>query len=242
MSLLKVFAAGAGSVVIIDDLYLAPNPESVDGSALSAFYRALKSSSEDCAALGALLEIPETTDPEELVNVANENLAKLYDAHLAGQHQFLQILFADLDEQKTAELRRLRNLEQVVTKYFGVAPKTFGSLEAARADLSTCSVVFIDFFLEGVSNHEEARQHHKAISDELATKVTYDEEVFPKVVVLMSTSLPAPSVLALFRKDTGIRGAFFHTMEKADFLQSEIEAHLKEFVESYASAKQLNGY
>lgn len=242
MSLLKAFEAGVGSVVIIDDLYLAPNPETVNGDALSDFYRALKASPDNCEALGALLEIPETTDPGELVDAVNENLPKLYDAHLTGQHSFLQDLFADLDEQQMAEQRRLKNLEQVVTKYFGVAPKTFGSLEAARTDLGTCAVVFIDFFLEGVSNHEEARQHHKAISDELATKITLGEESFPKVVILMSTSLPAPSELALFRKDTGVRGAFFHTMDKAEFSLSEIESHLKEFVDSYDSAKQLSRY
>lgn len=242
MSLLKAFKAGVGSVVIIDDLYLAPNPETINGDALTEFYRALKLSPENCKALGALLGIPEITEPGELVNAVNENLPKLYDAHLTGHHSFLQDLFADLDELQTAEQRRLRNLEQVVTEYFGVVPKTFGSLETARADLSTCAVVFIDFFLEGVSNHEEARQHHKAISEELAIKITLDEEVFPKVVILMSTSLPAPSELALFRKDTGVRGAFFHAMDKAEFSLSEIKSNLKEFIDSYDSAKKLSGY
>ncbi|WP_047392886.1 hypothetical protein [Chitinibacter sp. ZOR0017] len=241
MSLLKAFKAGVGSVVIIDDLYLAPNPETINGDALAIFYKELKASPDNCAALSALLEI-QSTNPEVLLNATNESLSKIYNAHLAGQHHFLQSLFVDLDEQHTAELRRLRNLEQVVTEYFGVTPKTFGSLEDARADLNACSVVFIDFFLEGVSNHEEARLHHKAISDELATKIVIDEESFPKVIVLMSTSLPAPNELALFRKDTGVRGAFFHTMDKADFSPAEIESHLKEFVESYESAKQLSGY
>ncbi len=241
MSLLKAFEAGAGNVVIIDDLYLKPNPDTVSGDALALLYKALKESPENCAALGTLLGTKET-DPAKLIDTVNESLAKLYDAHIAGQHPLLQSLFSDLDEMQTAELRRLRILEQAITKFFGVTPKTYGSLEASRTDLSACAVVFVDFFLEGVSNHEEARKHHKAVSAELATKLNVGDESFPKVVVLMSTSLPVPKEIALFRKDTGVRGAFFHTMDKADFSLAEIKSCLEEFIASYESARKLNGY
>ncbi|CAM2189825.1 conserved hypothetical protein [Burkholderia cepacia] len=241
MSLLKAFEAGVGNVVIIDDLYLKPNPDTVNGDALALLYRELKGSPENCAALGALLEVKDT-DPSRLIDAVNEGLGKLYEAHITGQHLLLQILFADLDEMQTAELRRLRMLEQVIKKFFGVTPKTFGSLEDSRADLSSCAIVFVDFFLDGVRNHEEARRHHNAVSAELSRKFTLGEEFFPKVVVLMSTSLPDPSEIALFRKDTGVRGAFFHTMDKADFSVEEIESRLKEFSDSYESARKLNGY
>ena len=220
---------------------MEPNQEHVDGDALKALHKALKASPENCAALGILLETPER-DPGKLLDAVNENLVKLYDAHVAGQHHLLQTLFADLDEQKTADLRRLRILEKAITKFFGVAPKTFGNLENSRTDLGACSIAFVDFFLEGVGNHEEARKHHQAVKAELGANVKIGEDSFPKVVVLMSTSLPGPSDLALFRKDTGVRGSFFHTMDKATFSAPEIETRLTGFKASYDLAKQLNGY
>lgn len=241
MDLLNAFNAGAGSVVIIDDLYLKPNPDSVSGEALSALFKVLRGSEESCAALSALLNIQES-DPSKLTDAAAASLDRLYEAHISGEHPLLQDLFADLDERQTAELRRLRTLEQVVTAFFGVTPKTFGNLEDSRNDISTCAVVFVDFFLEGVSNHEEARKHHKAVSSELVAKIDVNGESFPKMVVLMSTSLPDPSELALFRKDTGVRGAFFHTMDKAEFTSAEIKSSLDRFMASYSSARKLNGY
>ena len=241
MSLLKAFGAGVGSVVIIDDLYLRPNPDSVSGEALSTLFKALKVSEESCVSLSTLLGITES-DPSKLVDAAVDGLEKLYEAHISGDHPLLQDLFADLDEMQTAELRRLRILEQVATTVFGIAPKTFGNLEDARKDLSNCAVVFVDFFLEGVNNHEEARTLHKSVSDELVTKVYSDDEYFPKMVVLMSTSLPDPSEIALFRKDTGVRGAFFHTMDKAEFTSAEIKSRLDGFLKLYPSSRKLNGY
>jgi hypothetical protein len=241
MSLLRAFHAGAGTVVIIDDLYLAPNPETVSGEALALLYKLLKESPDNCAALSTLLDIKESS-PAKLIDAVNDNLEELYRAHIAGNNPLLQHLFADLDEMQTAELRRLRTLEQAVTKFFGVTPKTYGSLEASRADLSACAVVFVDFFLEGVNNHEEARKHHQAVSAELGAKINIGQESFPKVVVLMSTSLPGPAEIALFRKDTGVRGAFFHTLDKANFSIEEISSRLEGFSASYESARKLNGY
>lgn len=241
MSLLRAFEAGIGSVVIIDDLYLRPNPDSVSGEALSMLFKTLRGSEESCHAFSALLDIKES-DPSKLVDAAAENLGKLYDAHISGNHPVLKELFSDLDEKQTAELRRLRILEQVIATYFGVTPKTFGRLEDSRNELSTCAVVFVDFFLEGVNNHEEARTLHKSVSNELVTKVEANGESFPKMVVLMSTSLPDPGEISLFRKDTGVRGAFFHTMDKAEFNSAVIAARLESFMASYPSARKLNGY
>lgn len=241
MSLLNTFAAGLGSVVVIDDLYLKPNPESVSGEALSALLKALKASKDECATLGALLETP-ASDPSKLVDIATVSLGKLYEAHISGQHPLLATLFEDIDDKQTAGLRRLRILEKAIKDFFGVPPKTFGTLDEARKDLGACAVVFVDFFLEGISNHEEARKHHTAVSAELVTQLTVDGQAYPKVVVLMSTSLPSPSELALFRKDTGVRGAFFHTMDKALFTADEIKRQLEGFHGSYESARKLNGY
>ncbi|MCX9158531.1 hypothetical protein OPU71_20605 [Niveibacterium sp. 24ML] len=241
MSLLKAFEAGVGSVVIIDDLYLEPNPEAVNGEALAALHRELKASPENCTQLGTLLNTAEV-DAFKLLDVVNDNLAQLYDKHITGHHPLLQTLFSDLDEKKTAGLRRLRALEAEIAKFFDVTPKTFGSLDASREDLSACSIAFVDFFLEGITNHEEARKNHQAVKTELGKAVPVGKDMFPKVVVLMSTSLPDSGELAIFRKETSVRGAFFHTMDKANFSSAEIEARLKYFQASYESAIKLNGY
>lgn len=242
MSLSKALDQGVGSIVIIDDLYLSPNPEAVSGEALATLLRGLREKPAECKDLAAVLGKPEITEPAKLVDLVSEDLPKVYEAHLSGHHAYLQTLFADLDETHTAGLRRLRILEAELTAFFKVNPLAFGSLEDARKDLSTCSIVFVDFFLEGVSTHEQARKHHSMVSKELAEKFTLGEQRFPKVVVLMSSTLPPTSELAIFRKETGVRGAFFHTIDKATFNTQELRSSFQGFIDGYATACQLNEY
>lgn len=131
MSLSKAFDHGVGSIVIVDDLYLSPNPDAVSGEALANFLRVLREKPEECNALAALLGQPGVTDPAKLVDLVNEDLPKVYEAHLSGHHPYLQVLFADLDERRTAGLRRLRILEAELADFFKVKPLSFGSLECA---------------------------------------------------------------------------------------------------------------
>lgn len=241
MSLLKAFELGVGSIVIIDDAYLPPDPDTVKGDALAELLTALKASPEDCATLGVLLNKP-GANANALVDSAINDLQKLYDAYIGGQHPYLQPLFADLEDKQTADLRNVRLLEEEISKFFNVTPKKFADLENARADLSSCSIVFVDFFLEGVNSHEDARKLHSSVKAELAQKFACESETFPKVVVLMSSSLPPTTELAIFRRETGVKSAFFHTLDKCTFSSDELQSRLKSFVDSYESASQLNKY
>jgi len=242
MSLLQGLGQGTGTIVIVDDLYLAPNPDTVSGAALATLLKLLQRNSADCGALANVLGKPDVAQPNQLVDLVNDDLHRVYEAYLSGEHAYLRSLFADLDEKQTAGLRRLRVLENELTAFFKVKPIVFGSLEAARADLKTCSLAFIDFFLEGVNSHEEARRHHASVSVELAAKVSYGKENLPKVVVLMSTSLPQTNELAIFRKETGVRSAFFHTLDKAAFVPEVLRARFEGYLGSYGTASQLNTY
>lgn len=242
MSLVRAFEKGAGQVVIIDDLYLPPNPDSVGGDELSALLRALRTSPADCAALAALVEKPGITDASALVDLIIEDLDKAYKGYISGLHPYLEVLFSGIDEIKNSELGRLRMLEAAVTAFFNVKPQTFGGLEEARQQLATCAVVFADFFLDGVTNHEEARRHHAAVKDELGTKFIVDDEHYPKLVVIMSTALPDARELATFRQDTGVRAAFFHALDKNLFTPESLKTSISGFAESYGPAEKLNKY
>lgn len=241
MSLLEAFRCGSGSIVIIDDSYLPLNPDTVQSDALAELLGSLKSSREYCDALGALLDKP-GADASELVDHAVHVLPDLYQAYVDGKHEYLKVLFSAVEERKIADLRRVKLLEAEVYTFFNVRPKTYSDLDSAREELKSCSIAFVDFFLKGVNTHEDARTMHSSVKDELAEKFTLGQETFPKVIVLMSSSLPQTTELAIFRKVTGIKSAFFHTLDKNTFSPYELQTRFTGFTSSYGLASQLNKY
>lgn len=242
MSLKEAFNKGIGKIVIIDDLYLPPNPDAVTGAVLGDFLRALKAFPENCEALADLLGLPRDTNANKLVDSVNENLQKVYAGYQTKNHSYLEPLFIDLDHNRTAGLGRLRMLERAIEEFFHVKPTLFTGVEEARESLSECTMVFVDFFLSGVTNYEEARRHHSAVRKELAAKFSLDENSFPKVIVLMSTALPGASDLATFRQDTQIRAAFFHAIDKKTFSEESLRSNFERFLSEYDPAEKLNKY
>lgn len=242
MTLSKAIEGKAGRIVIIDDKYLPLNFDFISEGALTTFFQALKQNPEHQRSLSNILGLGADSALNEMIEKVQADYSIAYAAYIGGEHPFLEPLFSELAEERQVDTRRLRMLESVIFERFKVNPSVFGSIDEARAHLADSSLVFLDFFLGGINNQEDARAMHASIKDELARPISVEGFQRPKLVVLMSTSLPDTQGLTHFRSDTGIRSAFFHSIDKKDFDKNYLDGFVSQISSDYESALKLNNY
>lgn len=247
MKLEEAIKNTAGALVVVDDALQPPNFAIISSDALTAMYQNLAESEETRKQFTQLLGIaPEkaaTFGAEALMGETDQNLGELWKHYIGGMHDdLLKPLFNEFGVRYYNDRRRIDTLIKTLKEIYGVEPLCFATLEDAKPYLATCILAFIDFYLGGVYTAEEARQKHAEVKDELSTKFAFNGAKWPKVIVLVSSALPDHDGLSVFRKATGIKSAFFQTLDKKNIEAAFVESTLRRCLEQYVAATKLNGY
>jgi hypothetical protein len=128
-------------------------------------------------------------------------------------------------------------------KRFGHRPRTFKSLEEAGDELGRCAIAFVDLFLKDVAD-QDIFDLHKKHAKQYRLDFHHADEMWPKLVVLISTRMPEDGELRSFREGAGIRSAFFRPIEKRllEHDNKEVDRVLDSWAIKYASFASLNRY
>ena len=242
MDLLATIKAGAASVIIVDNLFAGPDLTRISAESRNDFLEALEESAEVREALRGALGI-DLEDPRGLLEAALVNARILWDQYAvdrSANHYLFPLL--GLIAAENAEVFRLKELIGHLEDFFGHAPETFVSLDDARDALGRCAIAFVDLFINDAMNLAEILDLHKGHRESYKHGFGHDQQVWPKLVVLISTRLPDEDHLRSFREGAGLRSAFFKPLPKNQISKEGIDRLLMPWSAKYANAALLHRY
>lgn len=235
-----------GAVVVVDDHFAPPNFSNIDPVARTAQYNFLNDNPDRCMELAALLGITgdDKNNAELVTNTACQKAGEFWEQFNGGAYEdLLGLLLSDLRDENQRNRQYIDELIRILKAEFGVDPLTFVTLEDARESLKTCAIAFLDYLIdESIVVPKAAIEHHKTVSNELGLCFNYDSKDWPKLVFLISSKLPDPNGLELFRDQMGIKAAFFSPLDKKDIQEELLKPKLKRLTAQYPSLAQLNTY
>lgn len=242
MDLLDVIRAGGASVIVVDNLFSGPDLTRVSAESRNDFLDALEDDQTTRNALRDALSVDQE-DPRELLDAAIKNIQPLWEHYVADRtaNHFLFPLFS-IVEAANAEILRLHELVEHLTNFFGRAPETYASLGAARDALSRCAIAFVDLFIDDAMELSEILDLHADHRDIYQHGFDHEHGAWPKLVVLISTRLPAEAHLRSFREGAGVRTAFFKTLPKPEISLDRVADLLNPWAAKYANAASLHKY
>ena len=227
MDLHAVVTTLEGAVVIVDDHFAPPDFNNIDPDARTAQYNFLNDNPDRCKELAALLGVTggDENNAELVTNTACQKAGEFWEQFKGGAHSdLLGLLLNDLKDENQRNRQYIDELVKIIKAEFGVDPQTFVTLEEARESLKTCAIAFLDYLIdETIVEPGAAIAHHKTVSKELGSCFYYDSKDWPKLVFLISSKLPDPNGLELFRDQMGIKAAFFSPLDKKD-IQEELRS------------------
>ncbi|MCX4164593.1 MULTISPECIES: hypothetical protein [Paraburkholderia] len=245
MNLVEAIKIKSGSVVVVDDDLVPPNFSRLDAEAYTRFYQLIDGDSKARALTRDLLRISGDDDGDvvELMTAVETRVDELWSIFRRGEHEYLlKPLLGDFAAAYDTSRHRVDTLVEFLRGYFEVEPLTFSSIADAGPALRACALAFVDFYLGGVTTAEQAMQLHAAAKNELSSEFELEQKSWPKVIMLMSSRLPRQEELTLFRNGTGIKSAFFSTLDKKDIADLFLRKTLDRCLAQYDPATQLNGY
>lgn len=233
-----------GGIVVVDDYYSQPELNSVDAEALTNLYRLIDSKITYRKCLCKLLSLPTTANPDEILRHIEPNIEALWQAYEtdALARKSLEPLFEDIETQRSGNRPALDAITKFCKDKLKISPSTFGCLDEAADALSNCIVAFVDFRLKKNRSTEDAIADHEKARDSYLTRRNFNGKRPPKLVYLISSSLPSSDNLQAFRTATGIRTAFFHPIRKSDLSVSMLEEQLERWKKRYSAATNLDEY
>jgi len=243
MELSQAISGMDNSLVVVDDSLALPNFRGISDVALTALYNALDENESLLREMTAILGAEGAVSAAEAVSLAEEKALELWAYFSEGRYtDLLSPLFEELMSDYRSKRHRVDALISIVAGFFGVQPTTFSSLEDARGALASCAIAFVDYYAGDVETASEATDLHVSVRDVLCAKFSYKNLRWPKIVFLISSKLPSPAGLAIFRDRTGIKSAFFVPMDKKDIEQGFVQRVLDRCIRQYPTAVQLNNY
>jgi hypothetical protein len=242
MDLLETIRTGSASVIIIDNLFAGPDLSRISAESRNEFLEALEDDEAVRAQLQSALNV-QIDAPRGLLEAALANVRVLWERY-AGDPQanhFLFPLFAVV-AASNAEVVRLKELAAHLTEFFGRQPETYASLKDAEDALSRCAIAFVDLFIDDSMVLTDTLDLHAAHRERYRHGFDHAREIWPKLVVLISTRLPEEHDLRSFREGAGIRSAFFKPLAKNQISKERIDALLRPWSATYANAALLHKY
>ena len=235
-----------GAVVVVDDHFAPPDFSNIGPDARTAQYNFLNDNPDRCKELAALLGITgnDKSNAELVTNAACQNAGEFWEQFNGGAYEgLLGLLLSDLRDENQRNRQYIDELIRILKAEFGVDPLTFVTLEEARESLKTCVIAFLDYLIdESIVEPKAAIDYHKTVSKELGLCFNYDSKDWPKLVFLISSKLPDPNGLELFRDQMGIKAAFFSPLDKKDIQEELLTPKLKRLIAQYPALAQLNTY
>jgi len=233
-------------MVIVDDMYRAPELLDVVSQKTVELLRVLKADREGAAAVRHLLGGKKLAAHHMVGRLSRgEGLERLWSAYEADReaYKFLDVVFHPIYVKRNKELKGLRVIEKFCFSLTGRKAITHATLEAAREDLRRCAIAFVDFRLKDESLPDsEFVDFHEAFRKDYQHPFTVGTRSWPKIMVLISSKLPRSTSLARFRQATGVRSAFFSTMKKGDVTEATLQKAFRRWSSTYPAAAELNSY
>lgn len=245
MDLTKVLASDADSrVVIIDDHFAPPDLSRLDADALTRLYRQINRHAFQRRDLASLLGLDVKTQAGVLMGLVEANAQRLWDAYQDDTHThgYLATLFSDMELDRGADRQALDTISTFCKNELQLNPLTFGSLASASEALKTCTIAFVDFRFKAGIAVDKAISGHQNYRESYQAKYEFDSQKLPKIVYLISSSLPRPENLQAFRVATGLRAAFFKPIRKSDLTPDLLSAEIRRWKVRYPAAFKLDMY
>jgi hypothetical protein len=151
-------------------------------------------------------------------------------------------LFAPVESARAGSKVALDIIETYARDVLRTAPMTFGSLTEAQDALSTCTLAFVDFRFQDGATSEQAIQIHKQFARNYKERLIFEQERCPKIVYLISSSMPAADRLEAFRRATGLRSAFFKPLRKSEVSPEMLTAELTRWHSRFSALGKLDAY
>ena len=243
MNIVEAIKASADSLVVVDDALAPPDFSLISAEALTAQFRVLDENAAHCRILAGQLGLNEDASAAELTDAITRDASSLWVQYLEGTAKVpLDPLFEEFKLKHAASQLKERRLVDFLERQFGVRPKVFSSLADARDALRTCVLAFVDFYIGDISKEEDAIAAYAEFQEDLAARFVFNGSPWPKLVFLVSSRLPSQHGLNSFRERTGMRSAFFSSLDKRDIGDDFLGRYLDRIVGRYGEAAQLDGY
>jgi len=244
MDLIQAVKNGkTGGIVIVDDSYATPVGVASQET-LSEVSNIIDTRPECYEALGKALNLAAEHTHGDLMKAVEQGAAALWPLYKAGgvAGEALEPLFADSKLKSLAHSEALKAIERFCEKKLRITPKTFASLDDAKLALSDCSIAFVDFRLHDGASNSESIMGHGQFAEHYKARPTVEGIPAPKLIYLISSSLPNRAQLKAFRDATGIRMAFFSSLRKSDIDESLLLSEVNKWKYKYPQSFKLDGY
>lgn len=244
MELADVLARGGeGRVIVVDDYYARPSLAVVNDEAYTALYQHLDADAAARAAVCTAVGLAAGESLESIMAGVERELNALWDRYADGSlKDALAPLFVPVEEARAGSQLALGAIEKFAREELNTEPLTFGSLENAKEALSACTLAFVDFRFQASASAEQAIEVHKRFADNYRARFQFEEQRCPKIVYLISSSMPSAERLASFRKATGLRLAFFKPLRKSEVSAEVLSAEHARWQSRFAAAGGLDAY
>lgn len=239
MNVLEAIKSGSATIVVIDDLFAGPGLANIVAEDRNALFDRLEQDERAKEALKLALGV-DIDDERELVEVATQQVRKLWELYDQDpcSNEFLSPLFESYSAER-AEIHLLKDLAKHLDSNFG-RTQVFSSLADGRQALKECAIAFVDMYMG--DSRQDVLDLHRQFFDEYRSGYHYANGVWPKLIVLMSTVLPAEAHLRSFREGAGIRSAFFRPIDKYKLTTDSVNSMLIRWQKDYGAAASLDRY
>lgn len=245
MNLLEALRSRPGTVVLVDNEFAPRQLDHVNEVDRTNFFNLLADEGAIRRRVSAFLRIEGAPSPEDIMKVVDASLGQLWDQYIANPqaHADWDTLFITEKANYLGDRYRLEVLVKFCTETLGVEPVIHHDLAEAKNALRTCMIAFIDLYLKaGLNNLPGAIEEHGGHMEAYRAGFEHNEKQWPKVVFLVSSKLPAPEHLQLFRAATGIRAAFFRGMSKGAVSDAALAEMIEPWRSTYGASAMLNQY
>lgn len=246
MELGKEIRGLASPVVIVDDMYRAPELVDAVSQKQVELLRALKADKKGVASVRQVLGGKRLTAQHIVGRLSRgEGLDDIWSAYEADRdgYKCLDVVFYPIYVKRNKELKGLQAIDDFCMSLTGRRAIKHATLESARNDLRSCAIAFVDFRLRDEALQDsEFVDSHEAFKDDYQHPFTVGGAMWPKIMVLISSKPPGRNNLARFREVTGVRSAFFSSMRKGEVTEATLQKAFKSWSSTYPAAAELNSY
>lgn len=244
MELADVLArGGAGRVIVIDDFYARPSLAVVDDEAYTNLFHHLTADAAARDAVRAAVGLAASEPLDAIMNRVEAELETLWDRYADGSlTAALMPLFAPVEGARAGSKLALEVIEKYSRDFLHTEPVTFGSLDDAKDALSDCTLAFVDFRFQDHATAAQTIQIHEQFAPSYRGRLVFEGERCPKIVYLISSSMPATDRLEAFRQATGLRAAFFKPLRKSEVSAEVLATEMARWHTRFSALGKLDAY
>lgn len=229
-------------VIVIDDAYAPADVTDLDGDAVARFTNALQDEPKRVSLLKK--EFKRTTldpsVPQDIEELTQEKAIVQRLWALRGRKPWLWLgesLFLQYLDEVTQKQSDLDGLEQLFGRFKWKVEK-LPRFDKTTLDITACQVIFLDFFLKGERDSEQALQRAVEIGHLIVMARQQDKLTNYPLIVLMSSRPGAAANQKEFKERTGLRADFFCFIEKAE-INTKINDKFASLVSQYEGKQAL---